>query len=292
MIAPEYSIAGVFAIRMKRTFDSSATPDVGAVILDAPRGRASIDLTALEAKMDWERKVEPLLQTVDRLGEAYDAYLESFSSGDEPSPDSTAQPAANRAPISQRVVDAPMADATPSRQEREDSPGPAAQPDGGEPTLKAGALRMLDVLARYGPLPRRDLAVLSRVSPVSGTVSDYLSVLRRRALVTEANGQVEATPAGVALVHPDGKIPARLTPDQVYGLWSGDLKAGARRMVEHLMRVHPDGFTRRELAGLAGISPQSGTVSDYMSTLRRRGLVVERARRVYAGEVLYLGAKR
>lgn len=51
VLAPEYDLGGVFQIRMKSTFDSSATPEVGAVLLDAPRGRALIDLGALEAKL-------------------------------------------------------------------------------------------------------------------------------------------------------------------------------------------------------------------------------------------------
>lgn len=166
------------------------------------------------------------------------------------------------------------------------------QTNGDGPAIKAGARRMLDVLCRYGPLPRKHLAVLSKVSPVSGTVSDYLSALRQHALVSESDGLVNVTAAGRMLVHPENELPGPFTPEQVYGLWAGDLKAGARRMIEHLMRAHPEGYTRRELAGLAGISPQSGTVSDYLSTLRRRGMVEERNRRVYAGEVLYLGTGR
>jgi hypothetical protein len=175
------------------------------------------------------------------------------------------------------------------------SPAPPQPParstgNGDAPPLKAGARRMLDVLCRYGALRRRELAVLSRVSPVSGTVSDYLSVLRQGGYVTEDDGLVEVTPAGRNEVYPIGnEILPPYTPEQVYAMWQGDLKAGARRMVEQLMRAHPDGYTRRELAGLVGISPQSGTVSDYLSVLRRRGLAEERNRRVYAGEILYLG---
>jgi hypothetical protein len=327
VLAPEQNVLGVYRIRNKETFDSSATPEIGTVMMEAPQGRASIDMTALEAKMGHaleaaqENDPEALRRRIRRLEQQLaDGTVEPERVEVEVRVEVPTVPAELEAHVGRAVLaldeaqrairefDSAQAAApeaprphVPSER-REDRPAPAgvadsepepsAQTNGDGPALKAGMRRMLDMLARYGPLPRRDLAILSRVSPVSGTVSDYLSVLRQHALVVERDGRVQATDAGRALVYPAGDVPPGLKPEQVYGLWADDLKAGARRMVEHLMRVHPEGFTRRELAGLAGISPQSGTVSDYMSVLRRRGLVEERARRVYAGRVLYLWSER
>lgn len=48
--ASELDVDGVFQIREKRTFDSSATPEVGAAAI-VPRGRADVDLVAIEAAM-------------------------------------------------------------------------------------------------------------------------------------------------------------------------------------------------------------------------------------------------
>jgi hypothetical protein len=390
VLAPEVGVLGVFDIRAKRTFDSSATPDVGAVILDAPSGRAEIDLGALEEKMgsaleaareddpeslrarirqleialsrdgaadevetqaerDLQARLDAALRRIDSLeglavaaargieeindvvnSEAQVALYGRLVTGAgrlihpelAPGTDFTQDDgAARRAPTGMEGVQslaAPAESTATRRQTAEQEPNggqhtPSTFPAGGggskagpagasetagssssdAPPLKAGARRMLDVLARYGPLARRELAILSKVSPVSGTVSDYLSVMRQSALVGESDGKVHLTNAGYAQIglKPADTSPPTFTPEQVYALWSGDLKAGARRMMEHLMRAHPEGYTRRELAGLAGISPQSGTVSDYMSTLRRRGLVEERNRRVYAGRVLYLGTE-
>lgn len=348
VLAPEYEMLGAYTIRAKATFDSSGTPEVGAVMLDAPSTRASIDLTALEAKMGAaleaaqendpdtlrrrigkleqqladgggasaddlaaaRRQVESLTSETTALARENHALAHLIDTSRATLDDVSGQLAARELldrhvapqPAQSAAISAPPPESSsplpddpgihPAPTGSGSEPGPAVQTNGDGPAIKAGARRMLDVLARYGPLPRKHLAVLSRVSPVSGTVSDYLSVLRQHALIEEWDRQVKVTPAGIALVHPDNQIPARFTPEEVYGLWAGDLKAGARRMVEHLMRAHPEGFTRRELAGLAGISPQSGTVSDYLSTLRRRGMVEERNRRVYAGEVLYLGTGR
>lgn len=359
VLAPEYEMLGAYTIRPKATFDSSGTPEVGAVMLDAPSTRASIDLTALEAKMgqaleaaqendpDTLRRrikkleqqladgggnpkaeselaaiaqlvsqhvsaatskpldlVETLLAAWEEMHREAVATREFLESAAQRLLDfapakavATGQPSAQSAAISAPSPESssPLPDDPgihPVSAGSGSEPGPAVQTNGDGPSIKAGARRMLDVLCRYGPLPRKHLAVLSKVSPVSGTVSDYLSALRQHALVSESDSLVNVTTTGRMLVHPENELPGPFTPEQVYNLWAGDLKAGARRMVEHLMRAHPEGYTRRELAGLAGISPQSGTVSDYMSTLRRRGMVEERNRRVYAGEVLYLGTGR
>ena len=58
-------------------------------------------------------------------------------------------------------------------------------------------------------------------------------------------------------------------------------------MLDVLMRAPEQGFTRTERAGLAGVSV-GGTLSEYLSALRTRGLLEEHHRRVYAGSVLYL----
>lgn len=131
-------------------------------------------------------------------------------------------------------------------------------------------------------LTRSELATLAKVGK-GGTMSDYLSALRRGGLIVENGATIDVTEAGLTLV----AAPRRRTPQEVAEPHLADLKAGARRMLDLLMRAHPDGFTRKELSGLAGVSA-GGTFSDYLSSLRRRGLIEERGRRVYAGPVLYL----
>lgn len=53
------------------------------------------------------------------------------------------------------------------------------------------------------------------------------------------------------------------------------LKAGARRMLDALAMLHPSPLSRSQVALLADISPKSGTFSDYLSSLKRGGFVVE-----------------
>lgn len=199
-----------------------------------------------------------------------------------------------------RVIDTPGAHAHhapgPVVPVRHDPPSSSdMSPNGDAPaTLKAGAKRMVEVLERYGrPLDRSQLSTLAVVSK-GGTMSDYLSALRTIGLIEEPSGMVQLTEAGMKYAADVLGINASFqpyTPEQVVALHERRLKAGARRMLDCLMRAHPDGFTRKELGGLASVSA-GGTLSDYLSSLRTRGLAEERSRRVFAGSVLYLGVAK
>jgi len=164
---------------------------------------------------------------------------------------------------------------------------PHAEPGDGL-RLKSGARRMLWVLLRYDrPLTRSQLASLAVVSK-AGTLSEYLSALRTQGLIDEPDGMITLTAQGRGEAERTLTGPRDpYTPEQVAELHAPKLKAGARRMLDVLMRASEQGFTRKELAGLAGVSA-GGTLSEYLSALRTRGLLEEHHRRVYAGAVLYL----
>ena len=63
------------------------------------------------------------------------------------------------------------------------------------------------------------------------------------------------------------------------------LKKGAHRMLGVLVSRYPMKFTRAQLAALAHISSRSGTFTSYLSTLRKRGLIIEEGDLIYASEV-------
>lgn len=395
VLAPEYDVAGVFAIRMKHTFDSSAEPEVGEVILDAPRARSEIDLSALEEKMGHaleeaqesdpehlRRKIAKLEQELadgaggeidpaeleDRvaervgdleldLGEArervhnlegalealnlrygfvegrirdligqhapilkqvgqiHDA-LETFA-GDVTRELETQETEGPTEPTATTARDARAdlpalraADAkhgteriqrNRTREDRRDrapaapAPDPRAEDDT-LPPLKAGARRMLAVLlASPRRLERGELATLADVRK-GGTMSDYLSALRAHGLLDETEDGLAVSGRWAGPGRTD--VARKLVSDQTFWKTSRSpaeiirphepkLKAGARRMLEHLMKARRTGFTRSELSRLADVS-KGGTFSDYLSALKTRGLAVERAKRVYVGDILYL----
>lgn len=168
------------------------------------------------------------------------------------------------------------------------SSGPEPTSNGDGPLIKAGAWRMLEALYRAPrSLTRAELGTLAVVR-TGGTMSDYLSALRGHGYIDEADGRISLTAAGGdAAGHRMGGRALALAPGQIVAPYERKLKAGARRMLDHLMRAHPDGYTRAELGRLANVAT-GGTFSDYLSSLKTRGLAEEHGRRVFAGSVLYL----
>jgi hypothetical protein len=159
--------------------------------------------------------------------------------------------------------------------------------------LKAGARRMLSALAQLHPTPltRVQIATLSDVSPAGGTFSDYLSAIRSNGLIVEERGSIALSDTGQDLVA--GELGSGApSSSELLGLWGRKLKAGARRMLQVLHDSHPDGLTRAELAERAEVSAAGGTFSDYLSSLRRNGLLDEAGGLVRAGEALFLGGRR
>ena len=64
------------------------------------------------------------------------------------------------------------------------------------------------------------------------------------------------------------------------------LKAGARRMLEGVIQAGSDGLHRANLADYAGMQAGSGTLGNYLSILRKRGLIREEGKRIIANEML------
>jgi hypothetical protein len=152
---------------------------------------------------------------------------------------------------------------------------------------------MLSALAQLHPTPltRSQVATLSDISPAGGTFSDYLSAIRSNGLIAEERGTIALTAAGEALVA--GELGSGApTPDELLEMWGRKLKAGARRMLAVLHEVYPDGVTRAELAERSEVSAAGGTFSDYLSSLRRNGLIDEQSGVIRAGEALFLGSAR
>lgn len=154
--------------------------------------------------------------------------------------------------------------------------------------LKAGARRMLAVLAAFGDhgLTREQLGTLASVQSTGGTFSTYLSDLRQAQYITEREGRVRPTLGGLDAADTSMAIP-RTTAGLVEA-YGGKLKGGARRMLDTLVRRHPSWLTREELGYAANVQSTGGTFSTYLSALRRNGLIEEDGPRVRAGPALYL----
>ena len=148
--------------------------------------------------------------------------------------------------------------------------------DGEGPALRAGARRMLEVLARQHPMrvTRAQLGTLTRMKHTGGTFGTYLSDLRRNGYIEQgSDGMFGATAAGFAA---SGIVaPMPLTKAEVVEQWRQVLREGARRMLDEVL-VTPAGLSRSELAERVGMVQSGGTFGTYLSDIRKTGLVEER----------------
>lgn len=204
-----------------------------------------------------------------------------------PEPQSAPQPPERPPPAEHKPPPRARAQARPQPPERGESAGGGdLVASAGRGDLVAGARRMLDVLRRYPALTRAELAALAL--SYGGSMRNNLAALRAQGLVDEDDGAVRLTPAGLKLA---GGHADPLTTDEIVAahlaVKSGKnaLVAGARRVLDVVLRAPDRGYTRSELERLA--DSRGGSFRNNLSALKRRGLVEERARRVYPGHVLY-----
>lgn len=158
----------------------------------------------------------------------------------------------------------------------------------GEVPLKKGAIRMLHELASRHPLTltRAQLGTLAGFTPSGGTFSDYFSRLKRSGYLEEDHhGNVRVTQAGLEFV---GEVPpAPSTRGEIMDMWKRNLKAGVGRMLDEVVQCYPDPITREELGERSGFTVSGGTFSDYLSMLKRNGLVEVNGNEVRATEILF-----
>jgi hypothetical protein len=142
-------------------------------------------------------------------------------------------------------------------------------------TLRAGARRMLEALARRYPIPTsvRQVAQLAGISATGGTFSTYLSDLRRAGYIVGDRQTVELTEYAWEFL---GLVPGSLaaaSTEELVALYAGALRDGARRILDVLIEAHPV-IVPRELVGEAvSITASGGTFSTYVSDLKRAGLI-------------------
>lgn len=159
----------------------------------------------------------------------------------------------------------------------------------GDGSIKRGAREMLRALASRHPTPltRRQLGTLAGFKASGGTFGDYLSSLRRAGFIADdAGGDLVITEAGLDFLGPN-RPDAPQTTAELVALWGARLKRGARQMLQLLVEQHPAGFTKSELGQLVNMEHSGGTFGDYLSALRSNGLVEVRDGLLFASETLF-----
>lgn len=304
----------------RTTFDSSRTPKVGEKRIE-PKVFASVDLEALSAeiratveraKADDPKELRKQIAELKRKAQTAPATVEKVTEHIEVPvlPDSVRgelrEIVAGIGSLLDRFVGiTDQIQGALARVQRPASvitPPPRREPvraerqgekrvelnEGAEAPLKAGARRMLQVLARYGgKLSKRQLATLSDVNLSSGTFYGYLSSLRVRGLVTDEREEVTLTSDGSVFIgEPIRSEP--MTSGEIVATFSPKLKAGAKRMLELLVDAYPSNISKKELAEQAEVNIESGTFYGYLSSLRSNGLVEDDKGTARASPTLFL----
>jgi hypothetical protein len=304
-------------IERKRTFDASATPEFGGTRQSIER-QSSIDaaelagalaslavppiarvidkkkppesslsastsarVVALEAEVTRLRPFEARCAELQRLlakVAAYSRGLEEVTAAAEKLR-SDEDPRSSSAPHqdTQRAV-APSAG--PRRTQPARAAG-AAQPDGNSEGLRAGALRMLTVLATFYPgvMTKSQIARAAKMRVTSGTFSTYWGRLKQLLLLEEAeSGLFRVTPRGLEMLG-SGRPEVPRTFAERRAFWEARLRAGERRLLDEVIRVGAVGITRVELAAATQMSATSGTFSTYIGALHKNRLVAREGER-------------
>ncbi len=315
-------------IRKKRTFDASATPKLGARVV-TPAKLGAIEIEKLRKAMGaatkraeendpkaLRKRIAQLERELAKKGGTKVERVEVSVLTDE-----DRELLGNGMKLTRAAIEglekelaalAPKLDLVPTapRRRRTQAPSPVARwgtpraprtssPAASPPPdvrLKRGARNMLRALASMGaPLTRPQIATLAGLSPRSGTFSNYLGDLRRGGFIAEgADGKAQITETGIESLGGDyGEPPA--STEALAALWKSKLKAGERRMLDHLLDIYPEWTSRADLAEAVEMSDRSGTFSNYLGTLRRNGLIEEtndlrRGADLRAGEAFFLSA--
>lgn len=311
VLIPDLGIVKCVQIDRRQTFDSAATPKVGAT-LRAPTNMADIDGDAIRealaeaverakandpaelrsqlaklrkemAALQAQAPPEPQIQVEERevlvptapegLAEALAAAEEAIGAARRSV--AAAVSAAGAVREKARLPAPPRVPASP----RATAPPPEralarASEDGAR--LKAGARRMLGELAAFpNGLTATQLSLRAKVKRSGGSWSTYLSALRVGGLIDEGGVGFVATQAGLDWL--GVSAPSATTPAELRDRWLGGslLKAGARRMLSLLIEAFPNDVSREELSERSGVALSGGSWSTYLSTLRSNELVLE-----------------
>lgn len=269
------------AIRTRETFDSSATPAMGATAVE-PHILAPVDLDRirdqLAATVERVKANDPkaLRSTIADLTKRLAAAEKSREAPPTPAepvivveyrdrPELADGLQVIRTTLETIVADlgnlivvgsaAPRPTPGPSPRGTATVPRPERDATGG---LKRGQRRMLEVLARMDrSISRQELATQSGFTASGGTFGNYFGKLKSQGLVRETGGGVTITDHGTEEL--GGDVPARpQTTEEVLALWRGTLKAGERRMLDALVEIYPEAMDREQLGSFTGFTVSGG----------------------------------
>lgn len=294
-------------VKLRDTFDSSATPKAGDARV-VPTGGAAFDIDRIKGR---------LAQTIERARENDPAQLKRRIADLElqlkarPS-----QPDLQviQAEIDQRVYKSSeqfrqfirqrLADEIGQMHKRlcgvvDDTPAPDDDPPAitidlrprprtkpvlptAKPTsakadtaLNDTQRKMLAVLLHRAQMsqpttPRAMLAAMAGIKATGGTFGTYLSRLRTSGYI-DGSSDLSITDAGVTALGPVDPLPTGRELIEWYK--SNKLNSTQAAMLDAIVSHHPNGIERQDLASAVELEPGGGTYGTYLSRMRQLGII-------------------
>lgn len=272
-------------VRQRRTFDSSATPVVGAKT-STPK-RAKVDLKTLSARISdtiervknndpaaLRRKITELERELEKAQKSpqvdettlfklaqYEKFFNEFQAF-------TANMKSELAITAQGPRNSPSKQPFPTHK----YPPPLARrtPTSSPSSSVGGGLQRILIALAQNPkgLTKKQIGIRAQLSSKSGTFSTYLSRGRTEGLIESTVGtsnHFAITEAGLASLGSYEPLPTGLA---LQDYWISSLSGGASRMLQALCNAYPNNMTDEELGQAAEVSHKSGTFSTYLSKIR------------------------
>jgi hypothetical protein len=152
------------------------------------------------------------------------------------------------------------------------------QPTAGDDSLRAGAMRMLEVAATFypGTMTKAQIARAAKMKITGGTFATYWSNLKLQGAIEEVeSGLFRATESGLARL--GERLPE--VPHDFKGrvaFWNARLREGERRILDAVMNAGKSGVARADLASWVQMAEGGGTFATYLSTLTTNRLIAKR----------------
>lgn len=118
--------------------------------------------------------------------------------------------------------------------------------------------------------PRSMLAAMAGVKASGGTFGTYLSRLRTAGYI-DGSSELWITDAGVAALGPVEPLPTGAELIDWYK--QNKLNSTQSAMLDAIVRHHPNGIERQDLASAVELEPGGGTYGTYLSRMRQLGII-------------------
>jgi uncharacterized protein len=260
------NLEGKIALLERVTKRSSETVEVEVEkVVEVPMLTAAEQRALGQISAQLERMRETMQETVERETRPYRAIVEKIGrlQSEFEAQVARATTSGERAKPREPAQQPPGAARSPARPPARPTPAPPI--DDNEWPLSLGASKLLTVLAQFpAGRTRKQLGVLTGYKASGSSFRGAIAELRRRGYASVSSDPITATPAGLAAA-PTGPLP--LGRD-LYDYWIRNLPEAARKMLEALYEVWPDGLSRDELGERCGYDPKGSSFRGGIAALR------------------------